>query len=83
MNVLLMGYQIIIIIIKSELFYLWPVCLFYFHEQAIFKLIPKDEVTRLPADENTAEKRADKLWKYFDKGENGEKQINRMHMRII
>lgn len=37
---------------------------------AIFKLIPKDEVTRLPADENTAEKRADKLWKYFDKGEN-------------
>lgn len=44
-----------------------------FPKQAIFKLIPKDEVARLPADENTAEKRADKLWKYFDKGENGKK----------
>ncbi|XP_074542724.1 visinin-like [Halichoeres trimaculatus] len=37
---------------------------------AIFKLIPKDEVSGLPDDENTAEKRADKLWKYFNKGEN-------------
>lgn len=36
---------------------------------AIFKLIPKDEVAQLPDDENTAEKRADKLWAYFDKGE--------------
>lgn len=43
-----------------------------FFLQAIFKLIPKDEVPRLPADENTAEKRAEKLWKFFDKGENGE-----------
>lgn len=25
-------------------------------------------------DENTAEKRADKLWNFFDKGENGEMQ---------
>ncbi|XP_041665608.1 visinin-like [Cheilinus undulatus] len=37
---------------------------------AIFKLIPKDEVSQLPEDENTAEKRADKLWTYFNKGEN-------------
>ncbi|KAM9385637.1 recoverin-like [Pholidichthys leucotaenia] len=37
---------------------------------SIFKLIPKDEVSSLPEDENTAEKRADKLWKFFDKGEN-------------
>ncbi|XP_047461805.1 recoverin-like [Mugil cephalus] len=36
---------------------------------AIFKLIPKDELANLPADENTAEKRAEKLWKYFDKGD--------------
>ncbi|KAF7653311.1 hypothetical protein LDENG_00084930 [Lucifuga dentata] len=37
---------------------------------AIFKLIPKDEVECLPEDENTAEKRADKLWKLFEKGNN-------------
>ncbi|XP_071387288.1 visinin-like [Centroberyx affinis] len=36
---------------------------------AIFKLIPKDEQGELPDDENTAEKRADKLWKFFEKGE--------------
>lgn len=43
--------------------------------QAIFKLIPKEDLSNLPDDENTAEKRADKLWKYFDKGENGEKNV--------
>uniref|UniRef100_A0A1A7XWS1 EF-hand domain-containing protein n=1 Tax=Iconisemion striatum TaxID=60296 RepID=A0A1A7XWS1_9TELE len=37
---------------------------------SIFKLIPKDEVSSLPEDENTPEKRADKLWKVFNKGEN-------------
>uniref|UniRef100_A0A3Q0R3G3 Recoverin 3 n=1 Tax=Amphilophus citrinellus TaxID=61819 RepID=A0A3Q0R3G3_AMPCI len=37
---------------------------------AIFKLIPKEELMKLPDDENTAEKRADKLWKYFNKGDN-------------
>ena len=47
-----------------------PVFLFY--SQAIFKLIPKDELSALPDDENTAEKRADKPWSFFDKGENGE-----------
>ncbi|PWA33414.1 recoverin-like [Gambusia affinis] len=37
---------------------------------SIFKLIPTDEVNDLPEDENTPEKRADKLWKVFDKGDN-------------
>ncbi|XP_034456888.1 visinin-like [Hippoglossus hippoglossus] len=37
---------------------------------AIFKLIPKDELATLPNDENSAEKRADKLWKFFEKGDN-------------
>ncbi|XP_007564401.1 recoverin-like [Poecilia latipinna] len=37
---------------------------------SIFKLIPSDEVGDLPDDENTPEKRADKLWKVFDKGDN-------------
>ncbi|XP_046898016.1 recoverin 2 [Hypomesus transpacificus] len=37
--------------------------------QAIFKLIPKEDIPKLPADENTPEKRADKLWSYFEKGE--------------
>ncbi|XP_048085073.1 recoverin 3 [Alosa pseudoharengus] len=37
--------------------------------QAIFKLIPKDKVADLPNDENTAEKRADKLWGFFKKDE--------------
>ncbi|KAM7384787.1 hypothetical protein PAMA_011914 [Pampus argenteus] len=36
---------------------------------AIFKLFPKDELDDLPDDENTAEKRADKLWTFFEKGE--------------
>lgn len=48
------------------------VCLFFLFFQANFKLIPKDELSQLHDDENTAEKRADKLWKFFDKGENGE-----------
>ncbi|KTF88017.1 hypothetical protein cypCar_00030000 [Cyprinus carpio] len=38
--------------------------------QAIFKLIPKEEQENLPADENTPEKRADKLWSFFDKKDN-------------
>jgi len=35
--------------------------------QAIFKLIPKEEQSKLPEDENNPEKRADKLWSYFNK----------------
>ncbi|KAK7899311.1 hypothetical protein WMY93_020164 [Mugilogobius chulae] len=38
---------------------------------AIFKMIPKDEINALPSDENTPDKRADKLWKIFDKPEEG------------
>ncbi|CAL9690884.1 unnamed protein product [Knipowitschia caucasica] len=38
---------------------------------AIFKMIPKEEINSLPQDENTAEKRADKLWKIFDKPNDG------------
>ncbi|XP_030640355.1 recoverin 2 [Chanos chanos] len=38
--------------------------------QAIFKLIPKEEQEKLPADENTPEKRADKLWSHFNKKDN-------------
>ncbi|XP_072304343.1 recoverin-like [Eucyclogobius newberryi] len=38
---------------------------------AIFKMIPKEEVSTLPEDENTPEKRADKLWKIFDKPDDG------------
>lgn len=41
--------------------------------QAIFKLIPQEEINKLAEDENTAQKRANKLWKYFDKGDNGKK----------
>ncbi|XP_036435837.1 recoverin 2 [Colossoma macropomum] len=37
---------------------------------AIFRMIPKDELDRLPEDENTPEKRASKLWSYFNKQEN-------------
>ena len=40
--------------------------------QAIFKMIPEEERLQLPEDENSPQKRADKLWAYFNKGENGE-----------
>uniref|UniRef100_A0A3P8WQX1 Recoverin 2 n=1 Tax=Cynoglossus semilaevis TaxID=244447 RepID=A0A3P8WQX1_CYNSE len=40
--------------------------------QAIFKLIPKEEQAALPDDENSPEKRADKLWAFFEKKDNGE-----------
>ncbi|XP_055013382.1 recoverin-like isoform X2 [Boleophthalmus pectinirostris] len=39
---------------------------------AIFKMIPKEEVDSLPEDENTPDKRADKLWKIFNKPDEGE-----------
>ncbi|XP_032648925.1 recoverin [Chelonoidis abingdonii] len=37
---------------------------------AIFKMIPPEEQKMLAEDENTPQKRADKLWHYFKKGEN-------------
>ncbi|XP_034275398.1 recoverin [Pantherophis guttatus] len=36
---------------------------------AIFKMIPPEEQKALPDDENTPQKRADKLWAYFGKGD--------------
>ncbi|XP_048373174.1 recoverin [Sphaerodactylus townsendi] len=36
---------------------------------AIFKMIPPEEQKNLPDDENTPQKRADKLWTYFNKGD--------------
>lgn len=50
--------------------------------QAIFKLIPKDEVADLPEDENTPEKRTNKLWEIFQKGEKG-KKIDDKQFRLI
>ncbi|KAL4658688.1 visinin-like [Arapaima gigas] len=38
--------------------------------QAIFRMIPKDKQELLPTDENTPDKRAEKLWSYFKKGDN-------------
>ncbi|XP_055076679.2 recoverin 3 [Misgurnus anguillicaudatus] len=38
--------------------------------EAIFKLIPKEKHAELPSDENTAEKRAEKLWTIFGKKDN-------------
>jgi len=41
--------------------------------QALFKLIPKEKQASLPSDENTPEKRAEKLWSIFDKKDSGKK----------
>ncbi|XP_065144009.1 recoverin 3 [Paramisgurnus dabryanus] len=38
--------------------------------EAIFKLVPKEKHAELPSDENTAEKRAEKLWTIFGKKDN-------------
>lgn len=35
-------------------------------------MIPKDEICKLPSDENTVDKRTEKLWKFFKKSEKGE-----------
>lgn len=34
-------------------------------------MIPVEDQTKLPEDENTPEKRADKIWSFFQKKENG------------
>lgn len=36
-------------------------------------MIPKDEICRLRSDENTVDKRTEKLWRFFKKSEKGEK----------
>ncbi|KAK3520380.1 hypothetical protein QTP70_024057 [Hemibagrus guttatus] len=38
--------------------------------KAIFNMIPVEDQTKLPEDENTPEKRADKIWNFFQKKEN-------------
>lgn len=57
------------------------ICLCALSFQSIFKLIPKDEQARLPDDENTPEKRANKLWSFFEKKDNGERNEARTHTR--
>lgn len=39
--------------------------------QAIFNMIPADDQKNLPEDEDTPEKRAEKIWDFFGKKENG------------
>lgn len=56
----------------SPIFYPTP-------SQAIFKLIPKEEQAKLPEDENTPEKRANKLWAYFEKKDNGNENNTRVY----
>lgn len=40
--------------------------------QAIFKMISPEDVKHLPDDENTPEKRAEKIWGFFGKKDDGE-----------
>ena len=40
--------------------------------QAIFKMISPEDTKRLPEDENTPEKRAEKIWGFFGKKDDGE-----------
>lgn len=39
--------------------------------QSIFNMIPADDQKNLPEDENTPEKRADKIWEFFGKKDDG------------
>lgn len=57
----------------------FPVCLYcsmkfmgvIFFLQSIFNMIPVDDQKSLPEDENTPEKRAEKIWAFFGKKDNG------------
>lgn len=75
-------------LLNVKLPYIISVCCFIFYKmfkspalsafipkQAIFRMIPKDEICKLPSDENTADKRVEKLWRFFKKSEKGEKFI--------
>lgn len=42
-----------------------------FTTQSIFNMIPADDQKNLPEDENTPEKRSEKIWEFFGKKENG------------
>lgn len=39
-------------------------------------MIPADDQKNLPEDENTPEKRAEKIWEFFGKKDNGNLEIN-------
>lgn len=39
--------------------------------QSIFNMIPEEDQNDLPEDENTPDKRADKVWDFFGKKEDG------------
>uniref|UniRef100_A0A3Q3EKY3 Recoverin a n=1 Tax=Labrus bergylta TaxID=56723 RepID=A0A3Q3EKY3_9LABR len=43
--------------------------------RSIFNMIPVEDQKNLPEDENTPEKRAEKIWEFFGKKENGNKQF--------
>lgn len=43
--------------------------------QSIFNMIPVDDQKNLPEDENSPEKRAEKIWTFFGKKENGNPQL--------
>lgn len=42
-----------------------------FLQQSIFNMIPAEDQRNLPEDENTPEKRAEKVWDFFGKKDNG------------
>lgn len=43
----------------------------FFWEQSIFNMIPDEDQKNLPEDEDTPEKRADKIWTFFGKKDDG------------
>lgn len=46
-------------------------------------MIPPEEQKGLPEDENTPQKRADKLWAYFEKGDAGKFAFHRPTLLLI
>jgi len=40
-------------------------------EQSIFNMIPEEDQKNLPEDEDSPEKRADKIWTFFGKKDDG------------
>ncbi len=43
--------------------------------QSIFNMISKEDQKNLPDDENTPEKRTDKIWDFFGKKEHGKRVL--------
>ena len=41
------------------------------HVQSIFNMIPEEDQKGLPEDEDTPEKRSEKIWDFFGKKDNG------------